>query len=117
MGHRWGITSAEAAPGGAITVMPVRGPRGHRARATAPIVELGSISTIPGVYLVSGAKGMSPRTPSALLLTFGKDNLLLFEFYIGFLIRKAIPDLASTREAQDSNSSNRRGSSSSFRKV
>ena len=36
-------------------------------------VELASFGTIPGVYLVSG------RTPSALLLTFGKDNLLLFE--------------------------------------
>ena len=80
-------------------------------------MELGSFGTIPGLYLVSGAKEMSPQTPSALLLTFAKDNLLLFEFYIGFLIRKAIPDLASTREAQDSNSSNRRGSPSSFRKV
>jgi len=86
-------------------------------REGIPIVELGSFSTIPGLYLVPGAKKMSPRTPSALLLTFAKDNLLLFEFYIGFLIRKAIPDLASTREAQDSNSSNRRGSPSSFRKV
>ena len=37
-------------------------------------VELASFGTIPGVYLVSG------RTPSALLLTFGKDNLLLFDY-------------------------------------
>ena len=38
--RRWGTPRASPhlglAPGGAITVMPVRGPRGHRARATAP---------------------------------------------------------------------------------
>ena len=38
------------------------------------IVDLASFGTIPGVYLVSG------RTPSALLLTSGKDNLLLFDY-------------------------------------
>ena len=64
--RRWGTPRASPhlglAPGGAITVMPVRGPRGHRARATAPSTLAAPHADASSLYELTHSKSWSAVT-------------------------------------------------------